>query len=103
MLKLAAQDTASRATGVGLGIYAREVRFYDELAPLIGGPLPHCSLALFDESEGWFTLLLEDAVGAQPGDQIAGCDVAQARLAMRALARLHAPVLGDRRSRAAIG
>ena len=95
VLKLAAQDTASRATGVGLGIYAREVRFYDELAPLIGGPLPHCSLALFDESEGWFTLLLEDAVGAQPGDQIAGCDVAQARLAMRALARLHAPVLGD--------
>ncbi len=95
VLKLAAQDTASRATGVGLGIYAREVRFYDELAPRIGGPLPGCSLALFDESEGWFTLLLEDAVGAQPGDQIAGCSVEQARLAMHALARLHAPVLGD--------
>jgi len=95
VLKLAARDTASRATGVGLGIYAREVRFYDELAPRIGGPLPACSLALFDESEGWFTLLLEDAVGAQPGDQIAGCGVDQARLAMRALARLHAPVLGD--------
>lgn len=95
VLKLAAQDTASRATGVGLGIYAREVRFYDELAPRIGGPLPGCSLALFDESEGWFTLLLEDAVGARAGDQIAGCDVAQARLAMSALARLHAPALGD--------
>ncbi|MFI4990242.1 MAG: phosphotransferase family protein [Solirubrobacterales bacterium] len=95
VLKLAAQDTSSRATGVGLGIYAREVRFYDELAPRIGGPLPSCSLALFDESEGWFTLLLEDAVGARAGDQIAGCEVAQARLAMSALARLHAPVLGD--------
>ena len=67
MLKLAARDTASRATGVGLGIYAREVRFYDELAPRIGGPLPSCALALFDESEGWFTLLLEDAAGARAG------------------------------------
>jgi len=95
VLKLAAQDTASRATGVGLGIYAREVRFYDELGPRIGGPLPACSLALFDESEGWFTLLLEDAADAAPGDQIAGCSVAEAQLAMRALARLHAPVLGD--------
>ena len=95
VLKLAAADTASRATGVGLGIYAREVRFYDELAPRIGGPLPSCSLALFDESEGWFTLLLEDARDAEPGDQIAGCSIAQAHLAMRALARLHAPVLGD--------
>ncbi|HEY2216708.1 MAG TPA: hypothetical protein VGH21_04375, partial [Solirubrobacteraceae bacterium] len=95
VLKLAASDTASRATGIGLGIYAREVRFYDELAPRIGGPLPSCALALFDESEGWFTLLLEDAAGAQPGDQIAGCSVAQARLAMHALARLHAPALGD--------
>ncbi len=95
VLKLAASDTASRATGVGLGIYAREVRFYDELAPRIGGPLPSCSLALFDDSEGWFTLLLQDAADATPGDQIAGCDLTQARIAMAALARLHAPVLGD--------
>jgi hypothetical protein len=95
VIKLAAADTASRATGIGLGIYAREVRFYDELAPRIGGPLPHCSLALFDDSEGWFTLLLEDAHDAEPGDQIAGCSLAQARIAIGALARLHAPVLGD--------
>jgi hypothetical protein len=96
VLKLAASDAGSRATGVGLGIYAREVRFYDELAPRIGGPLPACALARYDEFEGWFTLLLEDAVGAEAGDQIAGCSVEQARLAIGALARLHAPVLGDR-------
>src|SRR4029077_12694214 len=35
--KLASSDAGSRATGVGLGIYAREVRFYEELAPHIGG------------------------------------------------------------------
>jgi hypothetical protein len=86
VLKLAAADTASRATGIGLGIYAREVRFYDELAPRIGGPLPGCSLALFDDSEGWFTLLLEDARDAEPGDQIAGCDIAQALRSARSRA-----------------
>ncbi len=94
VLKLAASDAASRATGVGLGIYEREVRFYEEVAPRIGGPLPGCAFARCD-GEGWFTLLLEDAVDAQPGDQIAGCTIEQARLAMGALARLHAPVVGD--------
>jgi hypothetical protein len=95
VIKLAASDAASRATGVGLGIYAREIRFYEELAPRIGGPLAACRLARFDESDGWFTLLLEDVAPAEQGDQIAGCSVEQARLAMRELARLHAPVLGD--------
>ena len=45
--------------------------------------------------EGWFTLLLEESRDAEPGDQIVGCSAAQARLAIGALARLHAPVLGD--------
>ena len=39
--------------------------------------------------------MLEDITGATQGDQIAGCSVEQARIAMRALARVHAPVLGD--------
>ncbi|HWX75579.1 MAG TPA: hypothetical protein VNZ05_09750, partial [Solirubrobacteraceae bacterium] len=95
VLKLAASDPTSRATGVGLGIYAREVRFYRELAPRIGGPLAGCAAASYDDAEGWFTLLLEDAAPARVGDQIAGCEVDQARLAMRELARLQAPVFED--------
>ena len=95
VLKLAADDAGSRATGVGLGIYEREIRFYEELAPRIGGPLPACAFARYDERDGWFTLLLEDAVDADVGDQIAGCSIEQARLAIQALADLHAPVLGD--------
>src|SRR2546427_370697 len=44
---------------------------------------------------------LASALGTGPvasfhGEQIAGCSVEQARLAMRELARLHAPVFGDR-------
>ena len=34
------------------------------------------------DADGWFTLLLEDIAPAIQGDQIAGCTVAQARLAM---------------------
>jgi len=95
VLKTAAADETSRAAGVGLGIYEREVRFYEELAPRIGGPLAACHLAVFDADEGWFTLLLEDIAPARQGDQIAGCGVDEARLAIHELARLHAPVFAD--------
>jgi hypothetical protein len=80
---------------VGLGVYEREVRFYRELAPRLGGPLAGCHVAVFDPDGGWFTLLLEDAAPAVQGDQIAGCSITQARLAVHELAKLHAPVFGD--------
>ncbi len=95
VLKTASPDENSRSAGVGLGIYEREVRFYQELAPRLGGPLAECHLAAFDAQKGWFTLVLEDAAPAVQGDQIIGCDLDQARLAVHELARLHAPVLGD--------
>ena len=94
VLKTASADETSRATGVGLGVYEREVRFYRELAPRIGGPLPECHLAVID-TEGWFTLVLEDVAPAEQGDQIAGCSVERARLATHELAKLHAPVFAD--------
>ena len=95
VVKLASTSEASRATGVGMGAYRREVDFYRELAGRIGGPLAQCFGAWYDEAEGWFTLVLEDVRGGRQGDQIAGCTVAEARIAMRALAALQAPVLGD--------
>ena len=96
VVKIAATDPTSRGTGVGLGAYEREIHFYRELAPRIAGSaLPTCHAALIDPSEGWFTLVLEDASPAVQGDQIAGCGVDQARVAMRALAGLHAPVFAD--------
>ncbi|HEX4465542.1 MAG TPA: phosphotransferase [Solirubrobacteraceae bacterium] len=95
IVKLASDDPASRATGVGMGAYLREISFYRELAGRIGGPLPRCHMAEYDAGEGWFTLVLEDIAAAVTGDQIAGCSVEQAHVAMRALARVHAPVLGD--------
>src|SRR4051794_36157508 len=73
VVKLASDDEGSRATGVGMGAYYREVAFYQDLAPRLGSALPACHLALYDASEGWFTLVLEDIVDAESGDQIAGC------------------------------
>jgi hypothetical protein len=95
VVKLASDDETSRATGVGLGAYLREITFYRELAGRIGGPLARCHLAEYDETEGWFTLLLEDIAPATQGDQIRGCTLEEARVALVALARVHAPVLGD--------
>ncbi|MCK9248391.1 MAG: phosphotransferase [Solirubrobacteraceae bacterium] len=95
VVKVASADPNSRGTGVGMGAYYREISFYREMAERIGGPLPRCHLAEYDEQDGWFTLVLEDVVGATQGDQIAGCGIEDARAAMLALARLHAPVLGD--------
>jgi hypothetical protein len=95
VVKLASTDPTSRSTGVGMGAYFREIAFYRNLAARIGSPVPRCHLAEYDPAEGWFTLVLEDITGATQGDQIAGCTVEEARIAMRALARVHAPVLGD--------
>src|SRR5579859_2144336 len=82
VVKTASEDEASRSTGVGLGVYEREVRFYEELAPRIGGPLASCHAAMIDPLEGWFTIVLEDVTDAIQGDQIAGCTVAEASVAM---------------------
>ena len=95
VLKTASDNAASRSTGVTLGIYDREVRFYRELAPRIECALPECHVAVIDPETGWFTLVLEDVAPAVQGDQIAGCSVAQARVAIHELARLHAPVFAD--------
>jgi Phosphotransferase enzyme family len=95
VLKFASRDATSRATGLGLGIYEREVRFYRELAPRVRGPVAACHAAVMDPTEGWHTIVLEDVAPAEQGDQIAGCDAEHARLAMRELARIHAPIFGD--------
>ncbi len=95
VVKVASTDENSRGTGVGMGAYRREVAFYEHLAGRIGAPLVGCLHAAYDETDGWFTLVLEDVVGASQGDQIAGATIEQARAAVRALARIQAPVLGD--------
>ncbi|HXL62512.1 MAG TPA: phosphotransferase, partial [Mycobacterium sp.] len=95
VLKVAATDPVSRQTGLALGLYEREVRFYTDIAPHINGPVAPCHHAAFDAETGAFHLLLGDAGPAVVGDEIRGATVEQAMLALSELGRVHAPLLGD--------
>ncbi len=95
VLKVAATDPVNRQTGVALGLYEREVRFYTEIAPDLGGPVAPCYQAGFDGGTGTFHLLLGDAGPAVVGDEIHGATIEQASLALAELGRLHLPLLGD--------
>lgn len=96
VLKLADADPAVRATGVSLGFYKREIEFYREIATrLPATALARCHAAVYDEEDGYFTLLVDDTAPARVGDQIAGCSIEDARLVVRELARLQGAVLGD--------
>jgi hypothetical protein len=95
VLKVAATDPVSRQTGLALGLYEREVRFYGDIAPQLGGPIAPCYHAAIDTATGAFDLLLGDAGPAVVGDEIAGATTEQAALAVVELGRLHGPLLGD--------
>jgi hypothetical protein len=95
VLKVAASDPVSRQTGSALGLYEREVRFYGDIAPRLGGPIAPSYHAAVDTATGVFDLLLGDAGPAVVGDEIAGATPEQARIGVVELGRLHGPLLGD--------
>ncbi len=88
--KFAAADPRSRMAGLVTGTYVREVAFYRELAPIVGGRSPACHAAEIDPATGELVLLLEDLAPARTGDQIEGCTVEDAELAVDLAADLHA-------------
>lgn len=94
--KFPSPDPKSRARGHTGGEYEREVRFYRDLAAGAGIRVPRCHLAAYDPDSGDFTLLLDDLAPARQGDQLTGCDVAQARAALTEAAALHAAYWDDR-------
>lgn len=95
VLKVAATDANSRQTGLALGLYEREVRFYTDIAPGLGGPVAKCYHAAYDPQTGAFDLVLGDAAPAVVGDEIRGASPEQAALALTELGRVHGPLLGD--------
>ena len=93
--KMASLRAESRESGAALQLYARETRFYQELAPRIEQGLPHTLFADVSTDGRSFCLLFEDLSPARAGDQLSGCGVDDARAAVRAAAALHAPLWGD--------
>ncbi|BBY61050.1 DUF7064 domain-containing protein [Mycolicibacterium sarraceniae] len=95
VLKVAATDPTSRQTGLALGLYEREVKFYSDVAPGLGGPIAECYHTAYDPETGVFALLLDDAAPAEVGNEILGATIDDAVLALTQLGRLHAPVIGS--------
>lgn len=93
--KFPATDPASRKSGSEHVLYLREVSFYRELAHGLEIHTPHAYVAEVDPDTDDFTLLLADLAPARQGDQLAGCSVADAKVALREAAMLHAPRWGD--------
>jgi hypothetical protein len=94
--KFPSDDPKSRATGVAQGVYGKEVRFYNELKETVGIRTPRCFFGDVDAADGGhFVMLMEDLAPAVQGDQLAGCSVDAAQIALAELARLHAPRWAD--------
>ncbi len=96
VVKIPSDDPTSRGTGASQGSYMREVRFYQQLARDTPMRTPRCDYATIDEANPeFFSIVLEDMAPARQGDQIAGCSVEEAELALDELTRLHAPWWDD--------
>ncbi|MCV7380397.1 aminoglycoside phosphotransferase [Mycobacterium alsense] len=89
VVKLPAQDDSVRDRVV-IG-YRSECAFYSSVAERVQVPTPDCFYCEISEDAMDFALLLADQAPAVQGDQLAGCGEAEARLAVAALAGLHAP------------
>ncbi|OBK26908.1 aminoglycoside phosphotransferase [Mycobacterium asiaticum] len=93
VIKLPAQDDAVRDRVV-IG-YRSECAFYRSAADRVRVPTPKCFYSEISDDAMEFALLMADQAPAVQGDQIEGCGAQEARLAVTALAGLHAPTWCD--------
>ena len=95
VVKLPSPGEESRAAGIAHRTYEREAKFYMHVAETVDVRRPKCHWVEFDDATHDFVLVLEDLAPAEPGNQITGCSVEQARLAVVESARLHGPRWAD--------
>ncbi len=89
--KFPSDDPMSRATGVALRNYIKEVSFYRTMQQRVSISTPRSYYADIEAEGPNFALLLEDLSPARQGDQLAGCSADVARAAVLELVGLHAP------------
>ncbi len=88
--KFPAAAMENRGVAMFFRFYEREVNFYEQIAEQVELRTPRCYFSAFEPSNGDYLLLLEDMAPAIVGDQIAGCSVNLAQLAIVELAKFHA-------------
>lgn len=69
---------------------AREVYFYQHIAPLVNVPAPRLYYGAADGAAGRIVLLLQDVSAAHPGDVLQGCSPDEAEYVLQAIAPFHA-------------
>ncbi|HSM54471.1 MAG TPA: phosphotransferase [Erythrobacter sp.] len=89
--KFPAADPTSRGTAAMLGLYAKEVRFYREVAAQLEVRVPATYAAEVSEDGSSFILLFEDLAPQRGGNQLAGCSIEDARHGIVQAAGIHAP------------
>ncbi|MYJ76083.1 MAG: phosphotransferase [Gammaproteobacteria bacterium] len=89
IVKLPSVNAKTRRLGKRLLLYRREYDFYRNLASRIPVSTPRLLYGDFEPKSHRFALVLEDIRGMAVVDQIAGASPAQAKRAIRALARMH--------------
>lgn len=94
--KLSSADPAVRQQLRRVGIYETEAGFYRDVAlqPAFPIRVPRPYLSLYDEGTSASILLLEDLSAVEFGDNLTGCSAADAQIAVRQLALLHAHYWG---------
>jgi len=95
VVKMVSPDETSRATGIALRNYEREVKFYNQLVESIDVRSPHCYFADWNEEAGDIAIVLEDMSPCEQGDQIDGCGIEHARLAVDQLVKMQGPRWND--------
>lgn len=93
--KFPSSGAESRAAGVSLGNYHREVKFYQLLKARARISTPHCYFTAVDERTHDFVLIMSDLAPAEQGDQLAGVTLDEAMIVLAEAAKLHGPFWQD--------
>lgn len=92
--KVTSGSETSRQAAMQTRTYEVEVGFYSTLADRLSVRRPACYWTGFDPTAAAYGLVLEDLAPATQGDQMQGCTVEEAALAIDELALLHGPFWG---------
>jgi aminoglycoside phosphotransferase (APT) family kinase protein len=92
--KFATSDAVRRKASKTIGLYQREVNFYNVLAKGANVRAPACYFAETTSDGEFFALILEDFPNHRPGDETLGLKVEEARLAIDLMTQLHGPYWG---------
>jgi len=87
----------NRAVGNAFHFYERECRFYGEIAAEVDLRVPRCYYRAMDVEGDQYILLIEDMEPAVVGDQLNGCTLRAAELAITSLAQFQAAWLENPR------